>query len=103
MIELAGAVVVAGPGRQQSQLGGQRAQQSPGVLVVILVVNLHTVEGMVDGKCPQRGRGQHVLAVTPPRVTDDRHTPRSVHQLDAALQLDRVRLHMCRAPLGQVV
>ena len=57
MIKLAGAVIVAGPGGQQTKAVGQGTQPRPGVSIMILMVYLDAIQLVIASRAPSAHSG----------------------------------------------
>jgi hypothetical protein len=66
-----------------------------------MVIDLDPVQPVVHRELPQQRLGQHVLTSAPPRMGDHGHATGLMHQVDAAMDLDRVPRHVGRAAVGQ--
>src|SRR5215211_527941 len=101
MIELASAVIIAGSGRQHTQMVRQRMQPAAGLDVMILMVYLDAIQPVIMNESLQRTRREKVFPTPTPRMSDHREAARLVDEVDAVSHLDRVAGHVGRTPVGQ--
>lgn len=90
VIDLAGAVVVRPARANQSQTSTQRIQQVALLHSVVLVIDLDSVEPVVEGQRLDHIRGQDILVLTAPGMGENCHSPRTPDEFDRPRQIGGV-------------
>jgi hypothetical protein len=68
---------------------------------MILMIDFDAIQPVITDEGLQYPRREHLLAAPSPRVGDHCKATRLVHQVDAAIHLDRVAVNMRWATIGQ--
>src|SRR4249920_1341637 len=90
MIKLAGPVIVAGPGRQQTEAVRQGTQPAPGISIMILMVDLDAIQPAITSEVLDHAWREQAFPTPTPRMSNHGEASGLMHQLDSTFHLDRV-------------